>query len=84
MMTTLNLLTKSFKAKTPRAVVLIQKLLFGISAGSGAALTYLAQSGMTDAKLFTILTYIGVATAFAIPVLQFATNDKTVEDEPVL
>lgn len=79
MMKTLKYYWLRFKSNTPVALKRLQGLLVAISASTVAALAFMAQYGMQSSQLYNILTYVGVAAAFAVPILQFATSDTELQ-----
>jgi len=78
-MKTLKYYWLRFKSKTPAALKKLQGLLIAISASTVAALAFMAQYEMQSSQLYGILTYVGVAAAFAVPILQFATSDPDLQ-----
>jgi len=72
---------KRFISATPKALKKIQGLLVAISLGAGAAIVVMVQYDMQSNKWYSIFQNICIATAFAVPVLQFATSDKSIQDE---
>jgi len=77
----MNIYIQRFISKTPKALVKIQKLFATLALSIGAALAFMVQQNMTNLDLFKILSYCGVAIAFSIPILQFATEDKTLQNK---
>ena len=77
----MNIYIQRFISKTPKALVKIQKLFATLTLSIGGALAFMVQQNMIDLSLFKILSYCGVAVAFAIPILQFATEDKNLQNQ---
>lgn len=80
-MKTLQILEKRLKSKTPPFLKKLRNFFLGVSAGVAGALGFMLTYQMQDSTLFTILTYIGVATAFAVPILSLATTDPDISQE---
>lgn len=72
----MNQYWRRFKSRTPRALKKLQRLMIAISGASGAAMALLYQYDMGGTTLFSILTYVASAAAFAVTMLQFATTDS--------
>ncbi len=79
-MKTLKLYWLRFKSQTPQMLKNIQKVLLAISAGAGGAIVVMEKYDMGDSALCTFAKYACVACAFAVPILQFATSDKQLQD----
>ena len=71
----LKLVWQRLLSDTPAFMKKLQKLFGALTLSVAAALTFMASYGMSESKLFDILTYVGIAVAFAITVLQLSTAD---------
>ena len=80
-MKTLKLYWLRFISRTPKALKKLQGLFAAMAVGIAAALAFMQQYSVDNPELFKLLTYAGVALAFSIPVLQFATTDKNLQNE---
>lgn len=75
-MTSLKTYGERFMSPTPTALKNLQKIFVGIAAGVVAAVTYITQNEINAPTVVLVLKYIGIAVAFAVPVLQFATTEE--------
>lgn len=75
-MKTIKRYWKRFLAKTPDDLKRLQKLMAFLSVGLGASYGLLVERGISDTIFAEVLSYASVAIAFAIPMLNFAVENK--------
>jgi hypothetical protein len=80
-MTKLKLYWLRFVSKTPEALKGIQRLMGAIAVASAAAIAIMDQLKIDEPGMLSVFKYMAVAAAFSVPILQFATTDKSLQKQ---